>query len=67
MPSYRPGHSCELLPGRQHLGTTFLGRTVLARKSKSKLETETREESKRKGRREGNGAVSNYFYDGAKE
>jgi len=44
-----------------------MGRTVLARKSKSKLETETREESKRKGRREGNGAVSNYFYDGAKE
>jgi hypothetical protein len=43
-----------------------MGRTVLARKSKSKLETETREESKRKGRREGNGAVSNYFYDGAK-
>jgi hypothetical protein len=24
MPSYRPGHSCELLPGRQHLGTTFM-------------------------------------------
>ena len=36
-------------------------------KSISKLETLTcLEELKRKGRREGNGAISNYFYDGAK-
>ena len=63
MPSYRPGHSCELLPGRQHLGTTFYAAEETEQKTKnpycnSKMKLKIR---KRKG-----DISSNSNYDGVK-